>query len=260
MELIYYDQMNQTIRLEATPRRIVSLVPSQTELLYDLGLAEEVVGITKFCVHPHEWYTRKNRIGGTKQLNIEKIKSLQPDLIIGNKEENTIQDIVALQKIAPVWMSDIKCYDDALSMIRSVGEIVGKKKESDKLVTKIEASFQTVKGLFKNKTVLYYIWDNPGMVAGKITFIDSILSIIGFQNICSQARYPMWDNSEAIKPNYILLSSEPYPFKQEDCIKFQKEYLDSRIVIVDGELFSWYGSRMKKAPHYFRELFHQLAN
>jgi ABC-type Fe3+-hydroxamate transport system substrate-binding protein len=260
MELIYYDQMNQTIRLEATPCRIVSLVPSQTELLYDLGLTEEVVGITKFCIHPHEWYTNKNRIGGTKQLNIDKIKSLQPDLIIGNKEENTIQDIVQLQNIAPVWMSDVNCYDDALSMIRSVGEIVGKKQESDKLVDKIQESFQTVKGLFKNKTVLYYIWDNPGMVAGKKTFIDSILSIAGFQNVCSEARYPVWDNLKSVNPDYIFLSSEPYPFKQKNCTKFQKEYPDSIVTIVDGEQFSWYGSRMKNAPHYFRELFGQLAN
>ena len=116
--------MNRTIRLGATPRRIVSLVPSQTELLYDLGLEERVVGITKFCIHPKEWYRSKVRIGGTKNVNFDKVKTLRPDLIIGNKEENFKEDIEALEEIAPVWMSDIFTLDDSLEMINQLGSVL----------------------------------------------------------------------------------------------------------------------------------------
>ena len=100
----FTDKLNRSITLFDKPLRIISLVPSQTELLYDLGLDEEVVGITKFCVHPDVWYRTKTRIGGTKTVNIEKVKSLSPTLIIANKEENTKSDIEALEKIAPVWI------------------------------------------------------------------------------------------------------------------------------------------------------------
>src|SRR5690348_418993 len=109
-------------QLNFKPKRIISLVPSQTELLYDLGLNEEVVGITKFCIHPEEWFLSKTRIGGTKKIDFEKIKSLKPDLIIGNKEENEESQIKELMKDYCVWMSDIKNLDDAVSMINSVGE------------------------------------------------------------------------------------------------------------------------------------------
>ena len=107
MEL-FIDQLQSEIRLDRVPRRIVSLVPSQTELLYDLGLEDEVVGITKFCIHPNKWFSSKDRIGGTKSINIDQVKSLAPDLIIGNKEENTIEDIERLREIAPVWMSSAR--------------------------------------------------------------------------------------------------------------------------------------------------------
>lgn len=122
--------------LQQLPRRIVSLVPSQTELLYDLGLEEETVGITKFCIHPEAWFRSKARVGGTKNVDIDKVRALQPDLIIANKEENVKEQIEALADIAPVWVSDIQDLDDALDMIRSIGHITGRQEKAE-LIAKL---------------------------------------------------------------------------------------------------------------------------
>src|SRR5689334_18071707 len=122
----FTDQIGRTISLNKTPRRIISLVPSQTELLYDLGLSDEVVGITKFCVHPEEWFRNKPRVGGTKQLNMDIIHHLQPDLVIANKEENVREQVEELASHYPVWVSDINNPDDAYWMMKELGSITGK--------------------------------------------------------------------------------------------------------------------------------------
>lgn len=259
----FTDQMNNTIRLESSPCRIVSLVPSQTELLYDLGLRDEVVGITKFCIHPEEWYRNKSRIGGTKDVHIDKLKELQPDLIIGNKEENDFDNIESLKGIAPIWMSDIFDLEDAYNMISSIGAITNKGEESERLINEIKSEFKKfhkdklVKSLV-GKTVQYFIWHNPNMAAGKRTFIDVMLSECGLINLTSTERYPEIELSES--PDYIFLSSEPFPFKEKHMEFFKKTYPKSKVVLVDGEMFSWYGSRLKDAPAYFLSLLKELSN
>lgn len=252
MTRVVTDQMNRTIRLEGIPCRIVSLVPSQTELLHDLGLSDEVVGITKFCIYPEEWFKSKNRVGGTKQVNIEKVKALQPDLIIGNKEENTIEDIAALEKIAPVWMSDIYTYEDALEMISLLGNVLGKENECAEIISEIDNEFKSLPA-FNAKKVLYFIWKDPDYLAGKSTFIDAMITKAGFDNLCKDERYPeLKEQSE--NPDYIFLSSEPFPFKKDHEREFQARFPQAKIVFVDGELFSWYGSRMKRFPRYIVNL------
>jgi ABC-type Fe3+-hydroxamate transport system substrate-binding protein len=252
------DQMNRTIRMEGIPRRIVSLVPSQTELLYDLGLNDEVVGITKFCIYPEKWFKSKNRVGGTKQVNIEKVRDLQPDLIIGNKEENSEEDIQALMKIAPVWMSDIYTYEDALEMISLLGNLLEKEAESAEITAEIENEFKKFT-LMNGKKVLYFIWKAPDYLAGKSTFIDAMISKAGFENLCNGERYPELKELTE-NPDFIFLSSEPYPFKKEHELEFQQRFPTSQIVFVDGELFSWYGSRMKRFPNYVHELIKGLPS
>ena len=244
--------MNRTIRLEGIPRRIVSLVPSQTELLFELGLSDEVVGITKFCIYPKEWFESKNRVGGTKQVNIDKVRVLQPDLIIGNKEENTQEDIEQLEKIAPVWMSDIITFEDALEMISSIGELVGKSKEANAIRTEIETEF-TLLPIQSTKSVLYFIWKDPDYIVGKSTFIDAMLTKAGFENLCCEERYPELKSNEK-QPDYIFLSSEPFPFKEDHAVQIKKQFPASKVLFVDGELFSWYGSRMKLFPNYIANL------
>ncbi len=257
----FTDQMKQTIRLESTPRRIVSLVPSQTELLHYLGLEDELVGITKFCIHPNVWFKTKTRIGGTKSVSFDKVKSLNPDLIIGNKEENAKEDIDALRSIAPVWMSDIYNLSDSIKMLRDLGEILDKVTKVDELISRIEAEFRSLREFAlshssKGKSVLYFIWNDPGFLAGRNTFIDSMLTECGLINAAKGDRYPDLDVS--IQPDLVFLSSEPFPFEEKHFSTYQEKYPNAKIVLVDGEMFSWYGSRLKDAPKYFRELLQSL--
>lgn len=257
------DQMNFTIRLGASPNRIVSLVPSQTQLLHHLELEEEVVGITKFCVQPDGWFRSKTRVGGTKSIDIEKVKALKPDLIIGNKEENSIEDIEALKGIAPVWMSDIYTLDDSLEMIRSISAVTDKHEIGNNLIGRITNAFNDLEhylvGLeMRGKTALYYIWKEPYMVSGKSTFVDEMLSKCGLKNATSIERYPEIDAAD-YQPDFVFLSSEPFPFKEEHIADFQLEFPNSKIVLVDGEMFSWYGSKLEVAPSYFKKLIESIG-
>lgn len=263
--MTFTDQMNRQIELEQAPQRIVSLVPSQTELLWHLGLREELVGITKFCIHPEEMFRSKPRVGGTKKLSFEKIKDLQPDLIIGNKEENEQQQIEELMKTYPVWMSDITTLEQSLDMIRRVGELVGKKEQALQLAGEIENrfdAFKREKQTGKTYRTAYFIWNNPYMVAGHSTFINEMLKLCGFENVFADkdSRYPEIAVEELVKknPELVLLSSEPYPFNEKYIGEFRLLFPNAQVKIVDGEVFSWYGSRLLQAPGYFLKLLQEL--
>jgi len=255
----FTDQLNTTILLESTPKRIVSLVPSQTEFLYDIGLDEEVVGITKFCIHPSHWLKSKTLIGGTKNVDLEKVKALQPDLIIGNKEENTKEDIETLRAIAPVWMSDIFTLEDALSMMRSIGDMVGKSEESLGITSEIQRKFKEFKPQNSEKTILYLIWRKPYIGVASETFIDDMLQRCGYSNVLkSFNRYPTLELEENLNPDIVLLSSEPYPFKEKHVLELKETFPKAEIKLVDGEMFSWYGSRLKNSVLYFKEMVKEL--
>ncbi len=264
--MIFTDQLNRKIELTETPKRIISLVPSQTELLYDLGLRDEVVGITKFCIHPKEWFHTKTRIGGTKKFDFDKIKLLNPDLIIGNKEENEQVQIEELSKHYKVWMSDIVNLSDALDMILRVGTMVEKQEEAINLKLRIENMFKElpIQNTISNRqSAAYFIWNNPYMIAGNNTFIDDMLSRCGFTNVFASpnlSRYPEVSKEQILKanPQVTLLSSEPYPFKEKHVEEIKNICPKTNIIIVDGELFSWYGSRLLLTPPYFTKLIQSL--
>lgn len=264
MKKTYIDQLDNSITLGGPPKRIVSLVPSQTELLFDLGLDAEIIGITKFCIHPAEKVQAKFKVGGTKKLNIEMIRSLNPDLIIGNKEENTREEIEMLQKEYPVWMSDISNLDDALDMITRIGEIVDRAPEAAYLRHLITGGFNDLQLLAATSSidsnVLYMIWKGPYMAAGRSTFIDDVLRRIGVSNAVSEPRYPALDEKTItdIKPDFVLLSSEPYPFAEKHIAEFSTLAPGTKVRIVDGEMFSWYGSRLVKAVEYLFKLQKEL--
>jgi ABC-type Fe3+-hydroxamate transport system substrate-binding protein len=234
------------------PKRIVSLVPSQTEFLHGIGLNEEVVGITKFCIYPKEWFKSKTRVGGTKTVNFEKIKELQPDLIIANKEENTQSEIEALQKLYTVYISDIYTLEDSYQMMADIGVMTNKEVETEKIVLNIKSNFEGLKQL--NKRVLYLIWREPFMLAGQNTFINHLLNKCGLTNAFEDenSRYNEISKDEISKLNldYIFLSSEPYPFKEKHIAELQ-EYTNAKIILVDGEMFSWYGNRLENFKNYF---------
>ena len=249
------DQIGNLFSFDAAPKRIISLVPSQTELLFDLGLENEVVGVTKFCIYPKEKTKEKTVIGGTKKLRFEVVHRLQPDLVIANKEENVKEHIEALREDYPVWVSDIKTLEDALQMIEAVGQITQTEKAATDLTAKIQRSFKAALTPKKRKA-LYLIWRNPYMAAGSDTFINEMMQRAGFENICSQNRYPAlsFEEMKALKPEIILLSSEPFPFKAKHVQEIRTELPNTEVMLVDGELFSWYGSRLLKSAAYFLEL------
>lgn len=259
------DHIDQTVSLSEIPRRIVSIVPSQTELLHWYGLEEEVVGITKFCIHPPHWYRDKIRVGGTKKIDIQKVAALNPDLIIANKEENTKEDVAALQAVAPTYVSDIKGLDDALSMINDLGKLCGRQHESDDLKKKILAKFESLStGIEPNHKpkVLYLIWKDPIMAAGKETFIEDMLKRSGFINVLStkDQRYPRIseEHIRQMAPDVLLLSSEPFPFKGKHSKEMRQRFPNILIKEVDGEVFSWYGSRLLKTADYLLALNKEL--
>ena len=256
--LLSTDQMARKVHVPAAPQRIISLVPSQTELLYDLGLGERVVGSTKFCVHPESWFKTKHRVGGTKKVDMVKVRALKPDLIIGNKEENERKDIQALEQEFPVWMSDVRDLEGALDMIQKIGEITGTTPKATDLTQRIAKAFAALVPMPPPLTVAYLIWREPFMVAGHGTFVNDMLWRCGLQNVFDEgdARYPEITPQDLAEsdPDLILLSSEPYPFKEKHIQELNMICPGTPVHLVNGELFSWYGSRLLKAPAYFSGL------
>jgi ABC-type Fe3+-hydroxamate transport system substrate-binding protein len=258
----FTDQTGRTITLDKTPQRIISLVPSQTELLYSMGLDQEVVGITKFCVHPEEWFRSKTRVGGTKELKPEIIHQLKPDLIIANKEENVKGQVEELAEHYPLWVSDVNDVASAFEMISQVGLLTGRKEESGKLVTAIQTKFSQLPVIGLKRSAAYLIWKDPYMSTGGDTFINAMLEAAGFKNIFfDESRYPELtiDEIQSRKPEFIFLSSEPFPFKQKHVEELQPFFPQTQILLVDGEMFSWYGSRMIKAAGYFHDIRERLG-
>jgi ABC-type Fe3+-hydroxamate transport system substrate-binding protein len=258
----FRDQLQREVIIRDHPQRIVSLVPSQTELLYDLGLQQEVIGVTKFCIHPQPWATSKARIGGTKNLDLNKIKNLRPDLIIANKEENKKEQVETLAKDFPVWISDVFDLKSALAMIEQVGSITSRVNESIKLSQDIRKGFEGLgQKPFLPIRVLYLIWSEPYMGVGGDTFIHDMLRHAGFDNeLKNESRYPIINVRDLVATDceLILLSSEPYPFRQKDVLLMEQLFINKvripKIRLVDGAIFSWYGSRLLKAPSYFGHL------
>lgn len=249
--------------MTTTPLRIVSVVPSQTELLHDLGLETEVIGITRFCIHPAGWFKTKIRVGGTKQLKIELIKSLQPTIVLANKEENVKDQIEAIEQFCPVYCSDISTLQDALHMIKEIARLTDTDTRGNQLIETIRTEFASLTtGTVVYKTA-YLIWKSPYMAAGGDTFIDNMMQYAGFSNVFhSQKRYPPVTVKDLIETNVevILLSSEPFPFKEKQIDELKKEWMQLTTApfptckIVDGEMFSWYGSRLIHSANYFRKL------
>jgi ABC-type Fe3+-hydroxamate transport system substrate-binding protein len=253
----FTDQLHRTIRLSAPPRKIVSLVPSQTELLADLGLEAEVAGITKFCVRPESWFRTKKRVGGTKNLDLDLIAAIEPELVIAGKEENIREQVAALQTRYPVWTSDVKNLDDACQMIVGVGAMTARETAAAALAGDIRERFSRLIRPSRRLKAAYLIWKDPFMAAGGDCFIHDMMERCGWLNIfAARPRYPV-TSIEAIREagcELLLLSSEPFPFGRSHVQELSRALPATRVLAVDGQFFSWYGSRMLQAPEYFRQL------
>jgi ABC-type Fe3+-hydroxamate transport system substrate-binding protein len=262
--MLVKDQLNRDIDTSMPFNRIISLVPSLTELVVHLDLEEKLVGITKFCIHPEGLKKTKTIVGGTKQVHLDKIRDLKPDLILCNKEENSLEMVQDLEKICQVHISNIITFSDSLDLKEKYGLLFEKENKANELVSELSKkhrSFQDSLSAKKIK-VAYFIWRRPWMVVGGDTFINYMLELNGWENIYkgSEGRYPEID-LELLKdqnPDLILLSSEPFPFQQKHIDEI-RVFSNARIEIVNGEFFSWYGSRQLKAFDYFKELQRYLS-
>ncbi len=251
----YIDQLGNDITLDGTPSTIVSLVPSITELLVDLGLRKELIGCTKFCTHPEGLKKDIKVIGGTKSIHMDRVAALCPDLIIANKEENKRESICELQKNHNVWVSDVKTVSDAYDMIVAIGQITNTAKRANEIIAHHKSMFTSFKK--KSGRVIYLIWKDPWMTVGGDTYINDMLEHVGYTNVYKQlSRYPTVD-LELIKStdiDMIFLSSEPFPFSAEHKVQLQKKFPKVSVKLVDGEFFSWYGSRLVHKNSYLTDL------
>jgi len=257
--MLVKDQIGHDIIVNKIPQAIVSLVPSITELLFDLGLKKEIAAITNYCIHPTKEVNQKLKIGGPKNMDIQKVLSLNPDLIIASKEENSKQQIETLMNHCNVYVSDVKNLNDALAMIHDIGIITLQQKNADQLIQRINSNFSPLENSSsQRKRVAYIIWESPYMTINKNTFIHHILFLGGFDNVFAdkKSRYPEISLQEiqTQNPDYIFLSSEPYSFTDIHVRQFKKVFPSATIKCVDGEIFSWYGSHLIKVPDYFKHL------
>lgn len=235
--------------------KVISLVPSITEALFDLGLTEnEIIGRTKFCIHPEEKVKNIEIIGGTKNLNIEKIKSLKPDLILANKEENVKEQVESLNEDFKVIVYNTETIEDNYYLVKNLGLLFNKEERAQAFNLKVYEVLHQTK-LKSPVKAAYLIWKNPYMTVGSDTFIHNVLSEIGFENIFKNTtRYPEIKTEDLAETEVIMLSSEPFPFKEKHIAELKEFYPDKKIMIVDGEAFSWYGTHIAKCENYFKEL------
>ncbi len=279
----FRDDLGRAVTLAATPQRVISLCPSQTETLFALGLADQIVGLTRYCVHPSaaetpppnpleffpsplrggagEGVESKTKIGGTKQLDLSAIERLAPDLIIAEKEENRREDVERLAERWPVFVTDVGDFESALKMIETLGRLCDRAQPAQALARQIAVRWKRLQPVEQQPGVLYLIWRKPFMAAGAETYIDSVLSRCGMHNVVSTSRYPELNarDLQDLKPELVLLSSEPYPFHGEHLVELQAFLPQARIELVDGEMFSWYGVRMLRAADYLQEFIERLA-
>ncbi len=266
----FKDQLNRALFVDSNPMRIVSLVPSLTELLVDLGLEDKIVGITKFCIHPTHLKKSKTIVGGTKDIQYKKVEALNPDIIICNKEENTLEMISKLEKKFSVYVSDVATIENMYTLILNLGQLLNCSVSANQLIKSIKYKLNDFKNHIKlqsRKRVAYFIWTKPWMVVGGNTFINTMLTLNNFENIFESSPDKYFEvyieyltnfNPE-LRPEIILLPSEPFPFKNKHMQELKK-YIDCQFIFVDGEMFSWYGSRLLYAFDYFKELHTRLIS
>lgn len=257
------DHLGRQVQLTLPARRIVSLCPSQTETLYAIGAGPRVVGATQWCIHPAAELAAVPRVGGTKKVNLRRVAALAPDLVIGEKEENTPEMVAALAGICPVYVTDVTDTATALRMVASLGLLTGCQTQATVLARQIATALTAVPRLPRPLRVAYLIWQDPWMAAGASTYIHSVLGLLGFHNVFAgegSSRYPQFDLArlQALSPDVVLLSSEPYSFGTRHQVQLSAQLPGTRILLADGEVFSWYGARMLHLPACASQLLAQL--
>lgn len=241
-----------------SPARLVSLVPSTTETVFALGAGDRLVGVTRFCVHPREARQRAVVVGGTKNPNLERIFELRPDVVLANQEENRKEDIEKLRSRLEVHLAFPRTVDEARSDILGLGDVLEVEERAAALASEIDGARLALHQVAKRFRYLYFIWRRPFMVAGPDTFIDGLLTEAGGRNCAprDRGRYPQLgiDEIERTDADVLLLSSEPFPFREAHRLELASRVSGDRVLLVDGELLSWHGVRMIEGLRYLGEL------
>ncbi len=239
--------------------RLVSLCPSLTELLFDLGVGEQVVGRTRFCIHPAGDVDRVERVGGTKNPKIDRIVALQPDLVFMNEEENRREDADVLREQGVrVHASLPRTPEETAAMVRAIARNVQRAEAGERIAADIEQQARDVRARAGARRVryAYLIWRDPWMTVSDDTFVAEMLKLPGGENVFGKrpVRYPVVTPIELTEahPELVLLSTEPFPFtdRHADELAEQTGLAVDRFRIVDGELLSWHGSRTPRGILY----------
>ncbi|WP_164219771.1 helical backbone metal receptor [Virgibacillus sp. YIM 98842] len=256
------DHLGREVEFAYPPKRIISIVPGITDILYSLELENEIVGRTRYCIYPKEKVAQAKTIGGTKKVKFDQIRELNPALIIAEKEENTKEIVEQLEKEFPVYVCEIQTVDDTFKIIEDLGTITDRRVESEKLQSEIATAIQSLPS-GHGKKYAYIIWQNPYMAAGSDTYITSLLDKMGFTNAFADydGRYPEVTEEDFRNADldYIFLATEPFPFREKHIQQFSKLFPDVTVMSLDGEMF-WYGPRMIEAAPYFNRVLNKRSS
>ncbi len=251
------DHLGRRVVFHHPPTRIVSLCPSLTETLFALGLDDRIVGRTVYCTRPSDKVQTVPTVGGTKDVDPQAVAGLSPDLIVAQKEENARAIVEDLSRSCPVYVVSVESYHDALRTIADLGDITGHREQASRLVANVKGRFADLASI-QPKRVAYLVWNEPYIAAGSKTYIDSLLAMCGLTNVCKspRSRYPKLtpDDLEALAPEVVMLSSEPFPFDESHVDELRTLLRGAAVLLVDGELMSWYGPRMLDTPAYLARL------
>jgi ABC-type Fe3+-hydroxamate transport system substrate-binding protein len=243
-----------------TPR-IVSLVPSLTELLCDLGLADHLVGRTGFCIHPRETVKRIPKIGGTKDVDIDKVRAAAPTHLVGNIDENRREQVDALARFVPhVIVTHPNTPEDNLELFRLLGGIFQREAEAEQLAAAFRAAREELRRTTQSlprQRVLYLIWKDPWMTVARDTYVSAMLAAAGWdtQPAKSTQRYPAIEAAAPWRADIdrVLLSTEPYRFAEKHLTEAAACF-GKPAQLIDGEMVSWYGSRAIAGLRYLAQL------
>ncbi|MBI1737609.1 MAG: cobalamin-binding protein [Candidatus Rokubacteria bacterium] len=262
------DASGVALDLAGPPRRIVCLIPSTTELLCHLGVADAIVGISAYCVEPRDVVRTKRKVGGEKNPDLDAIRALAPDLVIANKEENVREHVETLRGWGlPVWVTYPRTVTDTIALVREIGAVTGTAARADALAAELEIRREEVRAVVAGRPparVFYPIWRDPYMTVNRDTYIHDVLSAVGAENVFGDAagRYPAitLDAMAERAPDVIVLPDEPFRFRRAHLKDFEPyrdvpAVRDGRIHLMDGKLFCWHGPRLGEALRTLPTLF-----
>jgi len=261
---VVFDSLNRKIELSVNPERIISLSPSISEYVFDAGGGELLVGRTRYCKYPVSHIKKVPCIGGTKSIDLDRVRLLNPDLIIASEEDNDMETLNLLAETYPVYITRVRNLNEAMENMWHLGELINREKQTLDLITKIKNQFADLKPLEKRKRVMYIMWTNPLITVNENTLIHDVLDRCGFENVtsCFDDKYPRIDieTIEDLKPDVLLMSDDPYPFNKDHVEEMQRRFPKMKIELVNGEVFSWHESHLSKTCDYLSPFLSKLSN